>query len=292
MPSEFTLTYIIAIYLTSKCTTIQKKWATALGLTILEDMKGYNEKTVLIAAPSCSSVKLMAALSTTKHIVTQQWLKACYDANHFVSTSKYLAANHAEAIENGERFRASRMHIFSGMFVHRVMGTNGIKYNKPSIEELKDLVELSGGEWVPTQRKAGNSHVPKLLLLMDDNDFEKPKQTEYIQALLDKGATKIRWSELKNCLLSQSLEPLLEGKVPKPKSRAQAFKFKETLHSLLTSPQRGKIQQKKTKPTLLKNTRRKCHWDWRRKKERLTPPIPKETQVMTPLKQPNHLCQT
>ena len=206
---------------------------TDLGLTILEDIQGYNEKTALIAAPGCSSVKLMAALSTTKHIVTSQWLLACHDAKHLVSTSSY-AANHAEAINNGEHFRASGDHILSGMFVHRVIGTNGIKYNKPTLEELRDLVEVSGGEWVLTQRKAGNSHAPKLLVLMDDNDFDKPKQTKYIQELLDKGATKIRWSDLKNCLLLQSLEPVLSEKATKPEPRSQTFK--ERLNTLLTSP--------------------------------------------------------
>lgn len=201
-------------------------------------MKGYDEKTVLIAAPNCSSVKLMGGLSTTKHIVTEQWLHACFDLNDLVPTSEYVS-DCADAIQNGECLRASGKYLLSGMSVHRVIGTNEKKYNKPSLEELRDLVEVSGGEWVSTQRKAGNVHAPNLLILMDDDDFDKPTQTHYIQALLEKGATNIRWCDLKTCLLAQSLEPIFGAKAhssatPKPKSRAQ--KFKETLNSLLTPP--------------------------------------------------------
>jgi hypothetical protein len=200
-------------------------------------MKEYDEKTVLIAAPNCSSVKLMGGLSATKHIVTKQWLQACSDLNDLVPTSEYVIVDCADAIQNGEHLRASGKFLLSGKSVHRI-GTNGKKYNVPSLDELRDLVEVSGGEWVSTQRKAGNVYIPDLLILMDDNDFDKPKQTDYIQALLEKGATNIRWCDLKTCLLAQSLEPIFGAKAhssatPKTKSRAQKF-FKETLHSLLT----------------------------------------------------------
>lgn len=180
---------------------------------------------------------------TTKHIVTEQWLHACNELNHLVPTSEYMVAYADASIRNGECLRASGKYLLSGKYVHHVMGTNGMKFNKPSLEELKDLVEVSGGTWVSTQRKAGNSHAPDVLILMDDNDFDKPKQTRYIQTLLEKGAKKIRWSDLKNCLLAQSLESIFGANTqsaetkqePKKKTRAQIFKA--TLNSLLTPPQ-------------------------------------------------------
>ena len=225
---------------------LQEKWSIGFGLRVLSDgIKGYDENTVLIAAPGCSSVKFMGGLSTTKHIVTEQWLQKCIALNLLVSTSEYIVDYAVATIQKGERLRASGKYLLSDMSVHRVIGTNGKKFNKPSYEELRDLVEVSGGEWASTQRKAGNSHAPKLLILMDDNDFDKPRQTHYIQALLEKGATKLRWCDLRDCLLAQSLEPIFGAKTQpnemaqekeiKKKSRAQ--KFKATLNSILTSPQ-------------------------------------------------------
>jgi hypothetical protein len=212
-------------------------------------MKEYDEKTVLIAAPNCSSVKLMGGLSTTKHIVTQQWLHACSDLNDLVPTSEYVV-DYTDAIQKGECLRApSGKFLLSGMSVHRI-GTKEKKYNVPSLEELRDLVEVSGGEWVSTQRKAANVHIPDLLILMDDNDFDKPKQTDYIQVLLEKGATKICWCDLKTCLLAQSLEPIFGTKAhssatPKTTSRAQKFKVMKTLHRVLTPPHMKRTPPKK-----------------------------------------------
>lgn len=196
-------------------------------------MKEYDEKTVLIAAPNCSSVKLMGGLSATKHIVTEQWLQACSDLNDLVPTSEYVIVDYADAIQNGEHLRASGKFLLSGMSVHRI-GTNGKKYNVPSLDELRDLVEVSGGEWVSTQRKAGNVHITELIILMDDNDFDKPKQTDYIQALLEKGATNIRWCDLKTCLLAQSLEPIFGAKHILLRPRRQRAVLKNSSRRLCT----------------------------------------------------------
>ncbi len=206
-----------------------------MGLNVLPDIKGFNEKTVLVATPGCSSVKFMGGLSVTKHIVSEQWLHKCNDSNLLVPTSQYII-NYADAsIRNGECLRASGAYLLSGMCVHLVMGTNRKRFNMPSIEELRDLVEVSGGEWVSTQRKAGNSNAAKLLILMD----ERAEPTQCIQTLLEKGATKIRWCDLKNCLLAQSLEPILGARktTQKPKTKSRAQMFKATLGNLITSPQ-------------------------------------------------------
>lgn len=204
-----------------------------LGLKVLIDVKDFDDQTVVVAAPTCtSSVKLMCTLSVTKHLVTEKWLHECHELKYFVSTSKYTVGRYIDAIAKGESIRAKGNRLLTGKSVHRMMGTNGPKYNKPSYEELKKLVEFACGEWVSTKRRVSNCDARSLLILMDDCDFDKPTQTQYVQALLSKGALKIRWSDLKACLLSQSLETILRDGTHKPKNRAQ--KFKEQLSALLT----------------------------------------------------------
>ena len=243
--------------------SLQEKWSIGLGLSVLsDDIKEYDENTVLITAPGCSSVKFMGGLSTTKHIVTEQWLQECNDLNCLISTSEYIVDHAGAAIQNGERLRASGKYLLSDMSLHRAIGTNGEKFNKPSYDELRELVEVSGGKWVSTQRKAGNSHAPQLLILIDDNDFDKPRQTHYIQALIDKGATKIRWCDLRDCLLAQSLEPIFGAKATTPKPRSQTFK--ERLNTLLTSP---KTLKTLFTPPQMTNTPIKENGDDRENKE-------------------------
>ncbi len=209
-----------------------------LGLKVLRstDVKEYNERTVLIASPECTSVKLMCALSTTKHVVKESWLQACHDANQLLPTSSYVLNEHAQAILNGESLREDGKRLLSDVSIHRVTGRN--VQNMPSNEELRDLVVVSGGEWVTTQRKAGNTHSHNLLLLMDDDTFDtfnQRRQANNIQELLERGATKIRWSDMRDCILTQSLNSIVDTKEPTPqKSRAQLFR--ETLSTIFTSP--------------------------------------------------------
>ncbi len=179
----------------------------------------------------------MGGLSATKHVVDKNWLQTCHDVNQLVPTSSYVLNERADAINNGDSLRKNGKRLLSDMALHRDIGRNG--GNKPSYDELRELVVISGGEWVPTQRKASNVHSPNLLILMDDGDFLKSKHTNYIQTLLEKGATKIRWSDLRDCLLTQSLSSIIDVKEatpPKTKTRAQLFK--ETLGTLFTSPPR------------------------------------------------------
>lgn len=199
-------------------------------MKIVTDVKDYEEQTVVIAAPTCTSIKVMCSLSVTKHLVTEEWLHTCHNLKHLVPTSEYTIYPYIDAIGKGERIRAEGNRLLTGKSVHRMMGTNGPKYNKPSFDELKNLVEVACGEWVSTKRRASNCDARSLLILMDDDDFDKPRQTQYVQALLDKGASKIRWSDLKTCLLAQSLESILHHETHKPQSRVQ--RFKESLTAL------------------------------------------------------------
>lgn len=170
----------------------------------MTDLSSAINATHVIAADKGSirrTPKLMIALCRTPNIVSLDWLNKSGENGSWLPCDNFLIVNDRNAERLYEfsmektlkRLKSNleaEQYILDGWDVYVCDGVAGNK--APQKDELKCIVEATGGTWVTSLRSCNPE---KLLILTSDPETTTQTSKKTIRSALEQGATKrsIKW---------------------------------------------------------------------------------------------------
>lgn len=158
----------------------------------------------------------MIGLCATGNIVNVDWLVKSGKANEALPADEFLVDDKEaekkydfsmeESVKRGNSMRENGEKLLSGWYVHVC---KGVASNKaPPEKEMKLIVEVAGGEWLPslTPKTTKDLDTYQLLIITSDPEQKKQISTKGVAAALQDGATKKTTSWLFGCIMKQKLD--------------------------------------------------------------------------------------
>jgi hypothetical protein len=192
-----------------------------LGGTLLDDVMDAPSATHVIAGDKKTSMrrtpKLMIGLCQTSNIVDLEWLIKSAKAKEALPATGFLLVNDTEAeskyefsmkdtLARGHDMRQKGEKLLGGWWVHVCKGVAGNK--APPEKELKLIVEVAGGFWLPslTAKTLVDVDLSRLLVITSDPEVKKQVSTKSVADALRSGAKKQTTKWLFDILMKQKLE--------------------------------------------------------------------------------------